>query len=156
VHVQHADGEAQFWLEPKLGLAQNHGQSARQVAAALRCSRTTKMKSALHGKIILDVEVTNVTPKGFWLILDQRELFISYDKFPWFQDATVREITSVERPSPGHLYWPGLDIDLAVESIENPERFPLISRARPKPLQRTGPPRRSPSISRGSVRRPRR
>jgi hypothetical protein len=115
------------------------------------------MKSALRGKITSDVEVTNVTPMGFWLILDERELFISYEKCPWFQDATVREITSVERPSPGHLYWPDLDIDLAVESIDNPERFPLVSRARPnKPLQRTGTPRRSPSRSRGSGRRPRR
>ena len=115
------------------------------------------MKSALRGKITSGVEVTNVTPMGFWLMLDQRELFISYEKFPWFRDATVREVTSVERPSPGHLYWPGLDIDLAVESIDNPERFPLISRARPnKPLQRTGPPRRSSSSSRRSGGRPRR
>jgi hypothetical protein len=27
-----------------------------------------------------------------------------------------------------HLYWPDLDVDLAVESIRNPERFPLVSR----------------------------
>jgi len=101
------------------------------------------MKSALRGKITSDVEVTNVTPTGFWLILDERELFIAYDKFPWFQDATVREIASVQRPSPGHLYWPGLDIDLAVESIDNPERFPLISGVRPnKPMPRTSARRR--------------
>jgi hypothetical protein len=28
---------------------------------------------------------------------------------------------------PEHLYWPDLDIDLSVESIEHPERFPLVS-----------------------------
>jgi hypothetical protein len=27
-----------------------------------------------------------------------------------------------------HLYWPDLDIDLAVESIRHPEKFPLVSR----------------------------
>jgi uncharacterized protein DUF4160 len=42
VHVQHADGEAKFWLEPKLALAQNHGLSARQVAAALRLLEDNK------------------------------------------------------------------------------------------------------------------
>lgn len=25
------------------------------------------------------------------------------------------------------LYWPDLDIDLTVESIEHPEKFPLIA-----------------------------
>ena len=25
--------------------------------------------------------------------------------------------------------WPNLDIDLAVESIRNPEKFPLVSRS---------------------------
>ena len=32
-----------------------------------------------------------------------------------------------------HLYWPDLDIDLAVESIDHPEQFPLVSKARPNP-----------------------
>jgi hypothetical protein len=31
-------------------------------------------------------------------------------------------------PSPHHLRWPDLDVDLAVESIRNPEKFPLVSR----------------------------
>ena len=35
VHVHHADGEAKFWLEPAIELAQAHGLSAPQIAAAL-------------------------------------------------------------------------------------------------------------------------
>jgi hypothetical protein len=35
---------------------------------------------------------------------------------------------NVEHPEADHLYWPDLDIDLAVESIEHPERFPLVSK----------------------------
>jgi hypothetical protein len=27
-----------------------------------------------------------------------------------------------------HLYWPSLDVDVAVESIRHPEKFPLISK----------------------------
>ena len=42
VHVSHPDGEAKFWLEPKLALAQNHGLSVRQVAAALRLIENNK------------------------------------------------------------------------------------------------------------------
>ena len=36
VHVHAPSGEAKFWLEPKVELAQNHGLSIRQVNAALR------------------------------------------------------------------------------------------------------------------------
>ena len=36
VHVHHADGEAKFWLEPRLELAENHGLSRQRLARALR------------------------------------------------------------------------------------------------------------------------
>jgi hypothetical protein len=39
VHVYHADGEAKFWLEPNLELAQNHGLSPRRVATVLEIVR---------------------------------------------------------------------------------------------------------------------
>jgi len=39
VHVHHADGEAKIWLEPQVEVAQNHGLSARRLAAALRLVR---------------------------------------------------------------------------------------------------------------------
>jgi hypothetical protein len=59
--------------------------------------------------------------------VDERELFAAFENFPWFRDAAVGQILHVERPSRDHLYWPDLDIDLALESIEHPERFPLVS-----------------------------
>ncbi len=87
------------------------------------------MKSAPHGTRTSSVEVTNVSPHGLWLLLDEREVFVPFKAFPWFEDATIRELTRVERPSMHHLYWPDLDIDLAVESLEHPELYPLISTA---------------------------
>ena len=36
VHVQHADGEAKFWLEPSLELAQHTGLNAHRLAKARR------------------------------------------------------------------------------------------------------------------------
>jgi hypothetical protein len=96
------------------------------------------MKSALAGKNISEVEVTNVSRRGFWLLINDRELFLSFEKFPWFRDVPIGQLLRVEQPHATHLYWPDLDVDLAVESIEFPERFPLISQARPnKSLQRT-------------------
>ena len=89
------------------------------------------MKSTAPGQSTSRVEVTNISPHGFWLFVDERELFVPFKEFPWFREVSVREMTNVHRPSPHHLYWPDLDIDLAVESLEYPEKYPLVSKAQP-------------------------
>jgi hypothetical protein len=76
----------------------------------------------------LDVEVTNVSTNGFWLLLGTEELFVPFSQFPWFKDAPIAKLAHVERPQQHHLYWPDLGIDLAVESIRHPEKFPLVTR----------------------------
>jgi len=73
-------------------------------------------------------EVSQSSQHGIWLSLRERELFLSYDNFPWFKDASVAAIQNVELLNEHHLYWPDLGIDLSVESIEHPERFPLVAR----------------------------
>ena len=83
------------------------------------------MKSKRRGANISRAEVTKISPEGFWLLLGKRPLFVSFAEFPWFQEAPVRKIHHVEWPSEDHLYWPELDIDLSVRSIEHPEEFPL-------------------------------
>ena len=103
------------------------------------------MKSKRPGRSTSKVELSNVSPHGIWLLIGDREWFLSFKYFPWFEDASIRALAKIELPSPHHLYWPELDIDLAVESIEHPERYPLVSRSRPnKSLQPT---------SRGRIRR---
>ena len=87
------------------------------------------MKSAPLGKSTSGAEVLNVSPHGFWLLVGAEELFVPFDQFPWFRDATIAQMTKVDLPSPNHLYWPELDVDLALESIRHPEQFPLISQA---------------------------
>jgi hypothetical protein len=87
------------------------------------------MKSETPGTATSEVEVTNISRHGFWLLLDGRELFLPFGDFPWFRSAPVSAILAVERPHPHHLHWPDLDVDLAVDSIEHPERYPLKSRA---------------------------
>lgn len=85
------------------------------------------MKSQQRGTATSNVEVTNISPQGFWILLGGRELYVSFADFPWFSDASVARISRVEWPSEDHLYWPDLDIDLSVRSIEHPEEFPLKS-----------------------------
>lgn len=76
-----------------------------------------------------EVEVSLASNKGFWLLLCDEELFVPYSEFPWFKKATIEEITNIEWPTPDHLYWPLIDVDLSVESIRKPNNFPLRSKA---------------------------
>lgn len=76
-------------------------------------------------------EVTHVSRHGFWLLLGSEELHIAFAEFPWFRAATIEQITTVEWPSTDHLYWPQLDVDLAVASIRAPADYPLVSRVPP-------------------------
>ena len=83
----------------------------------------------MHGSAILAPEVTHVSKHGLWLLLADEEVLLPFEKFPWFRQATIDQLSHVEAPTPEHLYWPELDIDLSIESIRHPEAFPLVSRA---------------------------
>jgi hypothetical protein len=97
------------------------------------------MKSVQRGRNTSAVEVTNVSSHGFWLLIGENETFVSFKTFPWFRDASIAQLTNVELPSSHHLYWPDLDVDLAIESLDHPERYPLVSQARPDKRPRPTP-----------------
>lgn len=42
VHVYCADGEAKFWIEPEVRVAQNHGLSETQLAEAVHVAKERK------------------------------------------------------------------------------------------------------------------
>jgi len=114
------------------------------------------MKSAQRGRRTSAVEVTNVSGNGFWLLLDAEEVFVEFKQFPWFKEAAIGQLLNVERPAAHHLCWPDLDVDLAVESLTNPERYPLVSRVRPNgAFQRSGRTSRA-LLAQGARRAPRR
>lgn len=82
----------------------------------------------MPGTSTFPVEVTNVSRHGLWLLVGDEELFLPFEHFPWFRDASIEKLSGVERHTADHLYWPLLDIDLSVESIRNPAAFPLVAR----------------------------
>ncbi len=86
------------------------------------------MKSSKRGKNI-SVNVENITPFGIWLFVLGREYFLSYDQFPYFKEQTLKDIQHVELLHGCHLYWPDLDVDLEIDNLENPEKYPLKSKA---------------------------
>ncbi|MEK6608435.1 MAG: DUF2442 domain-containing protein, partial [Myxococcota bacterium] len=75
------------------------------------------------------VEVANVSPHGIWLWVEGRVFRLSFEQFPWFREATISQIYRVELHHARHLHWPDLDIDLELDSLAHPEKFPLVSRS---------------------------
>jgi hypothetical protein len=88
------------------------------------------MKSSALGNSILETEVTHISSHGIWLLTHDKELFLSYEEFPWFKDQPVKSIINVTEQGKEHFYWPDIDVDLTAESIEHPERFPLKAKHR--------------------------
>ena len=83
------------------------------------------MKLKEHGRISSRPEVTQISIHGIWLFVKGTEYFLPYEKFPWFEAATVAQIHNVELSHGFHLYWPDLDVDFHLESLTNPEKYPL-------------------------------
>jgi hypothetical protein len=74
--------------------------------------------------------VTYCSRQGFWLLTSEGERFLSFVDFPWFRDAPVGHILNVEELSPGHYYWPDLDVDLSLKIIRDPEHYPLTGKVK--------------------------
>jgi hypothetical protein len=88
------------------------------------------MKSLKRGKGI-SVSVENITPFGIWLFVEGKEYFLNYQDYPYFKDQTLNSIHNVQLLHGYHLYWPELDVDLEIDNLENPEKYPLKSKIKP-------------------------
>jgi hypothetical protein len=80
------------------------------------------------GKNTSEVEILNIGIHGLWLYANEKEYFLPHEEFPWFKGATVEDIFNVELHHGFHLYWPALDIDLDLNSLEDTSETPLVYR----------------------------
>ncbi|MBN2375044.1 MAG: DUF2442 domain-containing protein [Sedimentisphaerales bacterium] len=86
------------------------------------------MKSLSHEKNTSPPEVTNMSEHGFWLLINQQELFLSFENFPWFRHAKISEITDLKMLGKEHLFWPTLDVDLSINLIKHPDKYKLVAK----------------------------
>ena len=84
---------------------------------------STKLKS--RGKSI-SAEVSHISTHGLWVLVNDREYMLSFSEYPWFSEAKLSEIQNVQVLHGSHLRWPMLDVDIELDSLETPERYPLI------------------------------
>ncbi len=76
-----------------------------------------------------ETEVTNISKNGFWLLTTGGELFLPFEKFPWFKKVSVEQIMDVKEVSKEHFYWESIDVDLTSEIIQNPDKFPNVAKS---------------------------
>jgi len=94
------------------------------------------MKLSKHGKNI-SASVENITPFGIWIFVKDKEYFLSYKEFPYFKRQALNVIQNVKLLHGYHLYWHELDIDLEIDNLENPGKYPLKSKVTKKHLTNT-------------------
>ena len=70
--------------------------------------------------------VLMINAQGIMLSVLGRDYFLSYNRIPWMQDAPIRSVLNVQMSGPDAIEWPDLNVDLEIESLQHPERFPLV------------------------------
>lgn len=86
------------------------------------------MKSSAHGRRTSGAEVQGVLKDGLWLLVQGREYFLPFTRYPWLKTASLSILQHVKLLHGHHLYWPELDVDVELEALEHPERYPLTYR----------------------------
>ena len=71
-------------------------------------------------------EVSHISPHGIWILVNQKEYLLSFSDYPWFAEATIRQIHHLELLHGTHLRWPDLDVDIELLALENPAAYPLV------------------------------
>jgi len=122
--VKYSEVEFEFKTNMKAKRFDQKFEAGKDIIGNLDMSKARRPATKLKK---VNVEVSSISPHGLWLLVGGKELFMSHDKLPWFRSASRKKINNFKEINPGHLYWPNLDIDLPIEAIRHPERFPLVA-----------------------------
>jgi len=85
------------------------------------------MKSLINGTNTASnkIEVSGIFKNGISLFID-KEYFLPFKDFPWFEHARIDEVFDVRILNDEHIRWDKLDVDLEFESIRNSKIYPVI------------------------------
>jgi hypothetical protein len=73
------------------------------------------------------VKVLTIMQGGIIVEIEDGEFFLPYDKVPWFKNAPVSEVFNVAMSGKRSIRWDSLDVDLEIESLLHPEKYPLVA-----------------------------
>ncbi len=133
VHIKGQQGRAKFWLEPIIALADYRGfkihelKEIEQIVIEHQKEFEDAWKSTSPKNIIDQAQITSIEQDGFWLLIEESEFFVAFERYPAFQRAKVEQIFNFEQDEDA-FYWPELDIDIELDALKHPEKYPLIFR----------------------------
>ncbi len=85
------------------------------------------MQTSLKNNISsTSADVLMINDRGIMLSVLGQDYFLSYNRVPWMRDATISEVLDVRMSGKNAIEWPKLDVDLEVDSLRHPERYPLL------------------------------
>jgi hypothetical protein len=84
-----------------------------------------KLNSRKTGKSTF-AKVLTITSGGVLLEIEEGEFFLPYSRVPWFKDAPVSDVLDVEMNGKRSIRWNKLDVDLEIESLLHPDKYPLV------------------------------
>ncbi len=70
--------------------------------------------------------VLMINSQGIMIQVKGHDYFLSYNRVPWMRDAAIKSVLNVQMCGPEAIEWPDLDVDLEVDSLRHPERYPLL------------------------------
>ena len=74
------------------------------------------------------VNVLMINAQGIMISVLGHDYFLSYNRIPWMQDAPIRSVLNVRMSGSEAIEWPDLDVYLEIDSLQHPERYPLVIR----------------------------
>jgi hypothetical protein len=69
-----------------------------------------------------------IVSNGITLEVSGKTFFLPYNSNPWFEKAKVEDVFDVEMYGSDGIRWDALDVDLEIESLIHPEKYPLTYR----------------------------
>ena len=73
-------------------------------------------------------KVLTITSGGVLIEIEEGEFFLPYSRVPWFKNAPVSDVLNVEMNGKRSIRWNKLDVDLEIESLLHPEKYPLVAK----------------------------
>lgn len=100
-----------------------------------------------------EVSVLMINAQGIMISVQGCDYFLSYNRIPWMQDAPIRSVLNVQMSGPEAIEWPDLDVDLEIDSLRHPERYPLVIKTESNGFcvdkltdEKTGPAKACPAL----------
>ena len=77
------------------------------------------------------VSVLMINAQGIMISVGGQDYFLSYNRVPWMREASINDVLNVQMCGAEAVEWPALDVDLELDSLRHPERYPLLIKRNP-------------------------